>query len=81
MSKTSCSFALDSPLLQVVEEERLVHRGAVQQPVRQSDGTGGRPEGQNVSSEDHFAGKYPSIPTRHTFGELVFGGGEEERAF
>lgn len=59
--KTCCSFVLALPLLQVVKEERLVHRGAIQQPVRQSDGAGGRPEGKNVSSKDHFAGKY------HTF--------------
>lgn len=46
--------------LQVVKEEQLDHRGTVQQFIRQSNG-GSRPEGQNVASTNHFAGKY--LPT------------------
>jgi len=61
--RKTCSFALTGLSLQVVEEEQLVHRGAVQQPVRQSNG-GSRPKGQNVATKDHFAGEYANrLPT------------------
>lgn len=55
--RKTCSFSLTLLYLQVVKEEQLDDRRTIQQFIRQSNG-GSRPKGQNVTSENYFAGKY-----------------------